>query len=202
MASTASGWQYAVPTDTLVAWPAVSQAVADKLQTDLPKPAGLQHLNSSSFTSASIFTVDSIFTSTYNHYRLIYTFQKSTSSGFEIRLRTAGTPGGTGTYTQQTVRSYVTTLNASPNSTGSNAWQSSAGTGNNQFSFYVLDLINPALSTAPTFFSSNHFAYDGDLYVGGSSFGGEYTSTTRDGIQLAFVSGTATGNVKIYGYRN
>lgn len=43
MASTASGWQYAVPNDTLVAWPAVSQAVADKLEdvlgaTDIEAP--------------------------------------------------------------------------------------------------------------------------------------------------------------------
>lgn len=33
MAATTSGWQYAVPNDTLVAWPAVSQAVADKLES-------------------------------------------------------------------------------------------------------------------------------------------------------------------------
>lgn len=32
MAVTPSGWQYALPTETLLAWPAVSQAVADKLE--------------------------------------------------------------------------------------------------------------------------------------------------------------------------
>lgn len=35
MATTASGWPYALPNDTLVAWPAVSQAMADKLQAGL-----------------------------------------------------------------------------------------------------------------------------------------------------------------------
>jgi len=40
MAVTPSGWPYAVPNDTLVSWPAQSQALADKLELRIPGGSG------------------------------------------------------------------------------------------------------------------------------------------------------------------
>lgn len=61
MASTASGWQYAVPNDTLVAWPAVSQAVADKLEARLPggATAGIVPFATAAGQPNAVFTASS-----------------------------------------------------------------------------------------------------------------------------------------------
>lgn len=99
MASTASGWQYAVPNDTLVAWPAVSQAVADKLEISLPKSAGYQLIKTQTIGSGvSTVTVTGAFSATYDSYRIIITSGTNNASANNLSLK-LGSSGGPYAYT-------------------------------------------------------------------------------------------------------
>jgi hypothetical protein len=90
MASTASGWQYAVPNDTLVAWPAVSQAVADKLEISLPKSAGLQLVKTQTIgAGVSSVAITNAFSATYENYKIVVSGGVSSSNG-TINLQFTG----------------------------------------------------------------------------------------------------------------
>lgn len=94
MATTASGWSYAVPNDTLVAWPAVSQAVADKLETNIANYApGLALIKTQTIgTAVSSVTVTNAFSSTYDNYKIIINGGVgSTTSSISIQIGAAAT---------------------------------------------------------------------------------------------------------------
>jgi len=88
MASTASGWQYAVPNDTLVAWPAVSQAVADKLEISLPKSAGMQLVKTQTIgAGVSSVNVTGAFSATYDNYKIVLAGGVAANNGVALALQ-------------------------------------------------------------------------------------------------------------------
>lgn len=191
MASTASGWQYAVPNDTLVAWPAVSQAVADKLQTDLPKPAGMVHLATVTLTNASLITFNNVFTSAYDNYFV------------DIAI----TSGASATDMNINLKSGATVINGANYNYLRQFFGLSLSTMNNQTSFPIARMEAPGNSTQicinnpflaqKTFFTST--SYD-TAYLAVAACN-HTLSTSYDGFQIGVASNT-NGVVRLYGKRN
>jgi hypothetical protein len=65
----------------------------------------------------------------------------------------------------------------------------------------LIDVFAPLL-TVRTNYSLMSFADDGTNYVSRTGSGGLTVTTAYDGITLLPSSGTATGMIRVYGYRN
>jgi hypothetical protein len=201
MASTASGWQYAVPTDTLVAWPAVSQAVADKLETDLPKPAGLQLISTTTVSSQATVQINNCFSTAYDNYRFVISNLSGTPNGGLMNMR-LGTNVTLSNYAW--IKSGMST-GAATNSTGASgqtSWGLNFVSGTVPAANFAGDVINPFNSTYTYF---NGIGYGGFTTGGvwfGQAFAGHYNaSTSFTGCYFYIDSGTFSGNISIYGYR-
>lgn len=154
------------------------------------------------FTGTGSIAVDGCFTSTYNHYKVIFFVDtKATSAALALQVRTSGGTIGGVTYRQQSQRSYGSVIDAIPNSSGTNAFTSPAAIGNGQSAMWSMEFLNPANPSVSTFWNGQWFAYDGGNFVGNSSQGAEFTSANRDGFIISG-SGTMTGTIRIYGYNN
>lgn len=195
MASTASGWQYAVPNDTLVAWPAVSQAVADKLQTDLPRPAGLQFIKRQTVgTSVTSVNVTSAFNSTYDNYRILLKgISTDNANSFKLMLGTGATSGHYGA-------SFYYQFNGA---------QTGYLTSNNAGSVYLtLNSVGTSAHISFDVLRPNEAAFTGITGTGwgrshASWFGGAVENTTQYTSFTILTDGAGTmsnGTIDVYGY--
>jgi hypothetical protein len=147
-----------------------------------------------SFSAASSVTVDSIFTSTYTNYLLMFNYTTSTTNGVFLKLRTGGTSASTN-YTSQQIQGFTTT--ASTNARTSQTSLEFAYYGNSTREACVVSIMGPQLAQATQFI------------VGGGGLGGALvqniyglhtTATAYDGLEILVASGTMTGTYAIYGY--
>lgn len=192
MASTASGWQYAVPNDTLVAWPAVSQAVADKLQTDLSKPAGLQLVKTQTIGSGvTSVTVTGAFNATYENYKIIISGGVGSAGGANMAFQL-----GSNTANYVGVLNYANfngTSNSPAGSSGNNwTFLGSVDTGGLNFS---AELTNPFLARN-TYVQGQYIA----TLAGGIFTGRHNSNTSFTDFTIYPNTGTLTGGlIQVYG---
>jgi hypothetical protein len=197
MASTASGWQYAVPNDTLVAWPAVSQAVADKLEISLPKSAGLQLVKSQAIGSGvSQVIVSNAFNSTYDAYKIVV----GNGAGSTVTSLTAQLGNG-GTFSTSSYGTFLWYIGFGA-STGVSSTANAGGFDNSGYvtSQYIdasYDVINPFLAKE-TILKNGSWNYPGGtgFFTGRHQVGLSYAD-----FKLIPTSGTLTGGtIYVYGY--
>ena len=160
------------------------------------QPGGLVYVGGSTFSAASTLSFDNLFSSTYDKYRFIVTYQINGSYALQMRLRASGTDDSASNYA----------FNISAVNSDNRHAVVGAGTsfalqfdGSGSYNYYIFDLLNPYL-TKNTFINGNIW-YDNVTTI----FGGcKQTTTSYDGITF-FPSGgafNAVGEVKVYGYRN
>lgn len=203
MAATTSGWQYAVPNDTLVAWPAVSQAVADKLETNIrnEKP-GLVLLASQSVSAVSSVIFNSAFNDTYRNYRiLISEFSASTAADMYWNLRSGTTDISANYYwAMQGINSNSGGMNTVSGATSSAYAGIAANTyANVVFGNASIDLFSPKIATRTfgitnaTGFSTYQYTRQGIAWHNGE--------TAYDGIRFTTSAGTFACRISIFGCR-
>lgn len=165
---------------------------------DLAVAGGLVYVTGSTFSASSAVNVNNCFTSTYENYRVIVSFTSAVGGGaITMRLRASGTDDSGANYNQQ--RSSVGgTGYQGVRSTGQTSW---LGMGS------VSGLINMAIElfrpfTAATTGASAKMGRGTDTSIDMDDLILGHTQTTSyDGFSLIFAS-AATGNVRVYGYRN
>ena len=176
--------------------PDVSPDAALVLPSDSLQP-GLVHVHTETFSAQSSVSIDDVFDATYDNYRMVISYFKD-SGNLRARLRAGGTD-------DTTASSYVSQYLLTSGSglvdgvVVDNYWGISEG--RDETNVASVDLYRPALAQR-TGFTSNVFAFgSGGDYVGVE--GGRHSQTTAfDGITLFGSSGTMTGTVRVYGYRN
>jgi hypothetical protein len=163
------------------------------------KNVGLVLIASNSFTSAASVVLDNVFTSAYNNYKILLTSTGSAAAVHFYRWRTSAPAS-------------VTSSNYYINTFGPTNWTSStlvssapavenrgetayASAGN--LTTYTADIFSPQLSQ-PTFVSGTSASVD-EARVKNNFFN---LSSSFAGIEIYPQSGTITGSVRIYGYRN
>ena len=146
------------------------------------------------FTGAGSVTADSIFTSTYTNYVLMFNFTTSTTNFPSLKLRVGGVSAGTN-YTSQQIQGF----------SGAVATNARSAAGDFSFAYYgngtkeaaIVNIMGPQLAQATQFIT------------GGGALGGAFvqniyglhtTATAYDGIEILVPSGTMTGTYAIYGY--
>jgi len=164
---------------------------------------GLQYITGQTFTAVTSVSVNNCFTSTYAHYKIIFTMSsKSDTSNMRIRLRVSGTDNSSSNYYfngAEAASDTATTIGA----TRSNGLATSfilgpigSGPGASDVTLY-----NPFASEATFLNASTVCQYDSNIMV--RFMGGRMTVTTSyDGFTLFPDTGTVTGTVRVYGYRS
>lgn len=206
------GWDVPTSTDYVKDGATAIETLGDDIDASLfsitgGKNVGLQFLASSSFSSATDFTMSSVFSADYDFYRLIVNITSTSASGQNgIQLVATSTPA-TSNYNSAGVgfNSGASGSNNANEGLGDMRWGSRGSNG----STLIMDILNPFLATQ-TRFLGNNFAYGGATPIATSSaFAGVHTTTTSyNGIKILNLNAsggigpTGTGIAKIYGYRN
>ena len=159
---------------------------------------GLVHINTTTFSAVSSVSVDDVFTSDYENYRIMFYATTTSNGGITTRLRTSGTDNSTSNYNYQDLNAYGTTVVGS-RATGQTSW------GLNQlvspeYNFFTLDLFNPQTAT-PTVGSMSYGYRGSSTSLQIAQWLINFNATTQfDGI--SFAQNSMTGTIRTYGYKN
>jgi hypothetical protein len=177
---------------------------ADSTQADgviwaTPSAAGMTLINSTNYSGATTFSVDSVFSSTYDYYKIICTNTTGSGGAAEVRLnfRTGGVTNSAGSYNfAGQARLYNTATSDFSNgfsATAAFVWRTNGGVWSGE-----LEIYNP-FAAQRTWFQGSKM----DTYEAGTQ-GGYFDNTTSfDGFLITNTGATnIAGNVKVYGYKN
>ena len=157
---------------------------------------GLTLLASYPYTAVSSIVMDNIFTTAYENYRLIITGTGSANVEWNFNFRTGGVANGFGFYGAgfYTAFNGVTANFKSANNTLV-APIISGGTGGVGA---VIEAIHPRSGSSAIVQGQFHYQPGGyNAFAGYNAPSGNY-----DGFALTPTSGTTTGRIRVYGYRN
>jgi hypothetical protein len=149
-------------------------------------------LGNVTFSGASSVSLNGIFSSTYDNYRIMFLATSSTTSQISIRLRTSGTDASGSNYNLKGY--YSGTANGNLNQASTTNWFNfGLNSGNAPV---IIDLFRP-FSAATTLGYANLFTSDSGY---NHQMAIEHTlSTSYDGLSLIISAGTISGNVRVYG---
>jgi hypothetical protein len=159
---------------------------------------GLQHINTTPFTSATSVSVNDVFSSSFDNYRILITISSASTTlqRLSLRLRSGGTDNTSTNYLWGNLYTgaFVSEPSGSNRTTETSFFmgisQSTQGSSTDAV------LLKPFLSEATQFISTSVGSYI-------STAGGITTvGTSYDGFTLLPGSGNFTGNVRVYGIKN
>jgi hypothetical protein len=158
-----------------------------------PAASALTKINTTSFSASSSIATDSLFSSTYDVYRIVLSFTSTGSNNIALNLRASSTDTTTN-YTLQTLQADDTTVNASRASTANFANFGSTG-----INAITIDMFNPNVASRTNYF----VRMVRDTGSGANQFVNACTqtdSTQFTGIKFIPGVGTITGYFTVYGY--
>jgi len=158
--------------------------------------AGLVWIGNTSFSATGTVNVNNVFSTTYDHYKVIVTGTATTSNPLLLRLRVSGADTTSGYNTQAVIGDDTTTVTRR-NYSGTDDIQLGDIAAN--ASSFVFDITNPYLTSATGFTISN-MGYFGSTSIVLETFAAVQTDATSfTGFTL--LSGyNATGTLSVYGY--
>lgn len=159
---------------------------------------GLVLVNSGTFSASSAVSVDSVFDSTFDDYRVLVTLASSgASTVVGMRLRASGTDDSTsGHYDANRL---VVNVNTVPNENGTDRWQC-ALVDSALKSSMAYELSSPNLAEATRILGQGECYYTGIGHTFYACNGTQSQATQYDGFTLFPSAGTLTGRWAVYGY--
>jgi len=177
--------------------PSSASAQVLELPTDSIKPA-LVHLHTENFSAVSSVSVDDVFSSEYENYRLILDTTSTANVEWSLRLRVSGADNSTAnSYVTQKLTASASTVSGSR--TTHDNWsfgehQNVQGNGHDA-------IIWRPFAAEKTSFWNNTAATASNAYLSIRT-GTHNQATSYDGFTIYQASGTFSGTLRIYGYRN
>jgi hypothetical protein len=206
MATTTPNYGWTVPTSTdlvkdgATAIETLGDAIDASMNTALgTKKAGMVLLNTTSFSAVASQSVNSVFTSTYDNYKIVCYISNFTGSDTDLRfrLRASGTDYTTGNHYIGNINgSFPSSISFSSTTSDTSGYIGRGGTSTNNTFFADLSSPQLAVNKQMTVTSFRQFSAFG-LNVTSSTFP---TSSSYDGFSLIPVSGNISGIVSVYGY--
>jgi hypothetical protein len=160
--------------------------------------SGLVFINKTDFSATSITSINNVFSTTYNNYRIMIVGASTTATAAEvtIRLRVGGADTSTN-YSSQ--RAYFNGASSGQSADLFGTDESYIGDIGNSSTLGAainFDISSPFLTTPTAFTSTSTRAGTGFLTLTG---GNHTASTSFTGLSINFAQ-TSTGSVYIYGY--
>jgi hypothetical protein len=208
MATTTTNYGWAIPQSTdlvkdgATAIATLGSAIDTSINTALgTKKAGMVLLNTTSFSAVSTVSAPAnTFTSTYDHYRIVWNVTASAASNTEMqfRLRASGTDDTATNYHFSTYGLRVNGATGQFSGTGVNKWSFTYGaTGARQSA--SIDIYAPKLAQL-TKYTCLSFGDDGTAAIQYHS-GGYFNATTSfDSFSIIPMASNMTGEMSVYGY--
>jgi hypothetical protein len=174
----------------------LGDAVDTAMNTALgTKKAGMVLLNTTSFSAVATQSVNNVFTSTYDNYKLVINIKNTNAGTILIKFRAAGADNSTSNYyfTSQTINggtwADMGNANADPSAIlfNNDTNESNVST----------DIYRPALAFKTSFVSTGHNGRQGTYGAGVFD-----TTAQFDGFTIIRGTGTMTGTLRVYGYNN
>lgn len=163
-----------------------------------PAP-GLTFIASSTFTTATTVSLNNVFTSTYDWYRILVRTTASNSDAIRLRMRLSGTDATGVDYNAQYLQAVNTGVSSGQDLATTSGQIAAQNTGHNGV---IVDFFSPAIAT-PTIWQSiiarNANASNPNQFFWA---GGHNLANAYDGFTLFMATGNMTGTVRVYGYRN
>jgi hypothetical protein len=166
-----------------------------------PTPQGLTLITSDTFTTVSSISINGCFTSTYRSYRILIDHSASSAATNTFRLRASSTDATTNY--QYGLQAFAATGQVdSGNTTTGTDWR--IGTTDTTNNFLVMDVNKPQLAAR----TDTLFLFSGFVSAGATGSGRwlghgiHTTASAYDGFSYLTASGTITGTIRVYGYRD
>jgi hypothetical protein len=159
--------------------------------------SGLVYVGGTSFSASSAVNLDSVFSATYQNYKIELFTTNSSQVMLQYRLRVGGASNTTLNYSNQYLVADGTSVLVARN-TGQNIGDVGQMVLSN-ISFMDITVFDP-FSAAPTGMLTNTGCFAGEAYMRNQANVFK-ASTSFDGISFIPVSGNITGTVRVYGYR-
>jgi hypothetical protein len=197
------GWDVPTSTDYVKDGATAIETLGDDIDASLfgitgGKNVGLVHINTTSFTSQSTIQFNNVFTSAYDNYLLEIQCVGSTAITNLLRLSASGTPVvGTGYSYAQNYISGTTIGGFAELGIGHVA----VGTCRQTTTLTNMTIFNPAKASATGFLYQNG-SWNGTTQQMELTNGIHSTATAYDGFAIITNTGTITGSIRVYGYRN
>jgi hypothetical protein len=202
MATTTPNYGWAVPTSTdlvkdgATAIETLGDAIDASMNTALgTKKAGMVLLNTTSFSAVASQSINDVFSTTYQNYKIIFNLSASSANDIQMRLRVSAADA-------------TTNYNRRGISVDSAGVVTNYGSGNAQTFWYAAQTASLAtgseiclyspFETVATRFNTNSSGGTQIVFAGGI----HTTVASYTGITFITDTGTMTGNVRIYGFNN
>ena len=159
-------------------------------------PQGLVHINTTTFSAVSSVSLNNVFTSDYDNYRIVLSRDASSAGQLDMRLRVGGVDVSSADYDYIRIFVYSAGTVAGARSLSAT-------------SFYLgyfptvrigicsADIFGPNLAA-----STQYSATGGSAQELGTVMGELDLATSYDGFTIIPSAGTMTGTIRVYGYRN
>ena len=161
-------------------------------------------ITAQTFSASSGVNVNSVFTSTYNNYKVIVNVTStSTSNDFYLRLRASGSDNTNSTYQYTGVNTYSdidTIYIQRGNSATSFDRSGNAASADDGATNMIYEFLNPQASIR-TGLTYHCISSDGSRVIYDSGSGIFDNTTSFDGFSLIVDTGNITGKVYVYGYK-
>jgi hypothetical protein len=165
-------------------------------------PFGETLIGANSFAATTAVSIDNIFTSEFDFYRIVCTFVADSSAvNVSLRLRLGGVDTAGSGYTFNFLRNTGTSVGGTQN-TAASGWRVGVAR-TTHTSFTSITLANPFKSGSRKNYLFHEFNQDGSTTE--TNVGGGYNpiTTAHDGFKFyAESANNLTGSLKVYGLRN
>lgn len=155
------------------------------------------------FSAASSVSLNGCFSSTYDNYRILLNITSASASAIlTMKMRASGTDTSGTSYRSQLIKATTTSVSGAANVSGTDDWY--VATTQSAFSeatFFSMDILSPNLAAYTKFHNQGGY-YDSSTNPALEyNYGFLSNSTQYDGFSI-ISSGTITGTIRVYGYKN
>jgi len=192
------GFPYPDPSDLVANYPALGQQLAEDVEDEIIASGGLAHINTTTFTSQASVSINNVFTSAYQNYRLVLNILGVSGTNLRFRMRASGTDDTGSNYASQYVYGSNTSITGARETGQTAAWFISASTSYEVIAAY--DIGSPQLAKQTSVVGSHVFASSTVEVITWAA--NHNQATAYDGITFLIPGGSFTGTARIYGYKN
>ena len=160
-----------------------------------PASGALTLITTQAFTTSAALNINDIFSTTYDHYKLIFTMSNSASTAITARLRVSGADNTNSTYNTQRLTVSATTVSAAV-ATSATSFEVTDYTASETF---IVDAMfyNPFASKNTNVIFQSTVEVPPSYWVRSGLFD---ATTSFTGLSILPISGTITGTVSVWGY--
>jgi hypothetical protein len=194
------GFPYPESSDLVADYPALGQDLAEDVEAAIAAvpPGGLVHIATESFSAVSSVSLNNVFTSAYDNYKIILTGNSDSNRDPLIRLRVGGSDNSTASsYVRQRLLVNASTISGA-RVTSDAAVLGTLDTG--LLNILSIEITQPFLATATALVNLNTRSASGALFEANSITHNQTVS--YDGFTLFLSAGNITGTIRVYGYAN